>query len=85
MYVDLDLSDDNLPIGSQLSIGSAIIEITPIPHNGCKKFVQRFGKEAVIFVNSEVGKKNHLRGVNAKVIQAGTIETGNIIKKLNHE
>lgn len=63
LFVDLDLSAENLPPGSRLSIGTAILEITPIPHNGCKKFVERFGKDAVIFVNSDVGKQLHLRGV----------------------
>ncbi|MEM7103394.1 MAG: MOSC domain-containing protein [Bacteroidota bacterium] len=82
LYIDINLSDENLPAGSQLSIGTAIVEITPIPHNGCKKFTQRFGIDAVKFVNSPVGKENHLRGVNAKVIQPGTIKAGDMVKKV---
>ncbi len=82
LYIDLDLSDENLPPGSRLEIGSAIIEITPIPHNGCKKFTNRFGIDAVKFVNSPVGKQLHLRGVNAKVIQSGIIRVGDIVKKI---
>jgi len=82
LYIDLDLSDENLPPGSRLEIGSAIIEITPIPHNGCKKFTQRYGIDAVKFVNSPVGKQLHLRGVNAKVVQSGTIRVGDIVKKI---
>ena len=82
LYVDLDLSEDNLPAGTQLSIGDAIIEITPVPHNGCKKFTERFGIDAVKFVNSPIGKKLHLRGVNAKVIKAGTIREGDMVEKI---
>lgn len=83
LYVDFDLSTENLPIGSQITIGSAILEITPPPHNGCKKFVQRFGLDAMKFVNSPIGKNLHLRGVNAKVIQAGQIKSGDEIIKVN--
>ena len=82
LYIDLDLSDENLPAGSRIKIGTAIIEITPPPHNGCKKFVERFGLDAMKFVNSEIGKKHHLRGVCAKVVQSGTIKTGDIVYRL---
>ena len=82
LYLDLDLSDDNLPHGSRLAIGSAVIEVTAIPHNGCLKFKARFGKEAVQFVNSDVGKRLHLRGINAKIIQPGVIRQGDVITKL---
>ena len=82
LFIDLDLSDENLPPGSRLRIGSAIIEITAIPHNGCRKFTDRFGIDAMRFVNSETGKRLHLRGLNAKIIKAGTIKTGDIVKKL---
>ncbi len=82
LFIDLNLSDENLPTGTQLNIGEAIIEITAIPHNGCKKFTQRFGLDAVKFVNSVIGKKMHLRGVNAKIIRSGTIKTGDLVKKI---
>lgn len=82
LYIDLNLSDENLPPGSKLKIGSAILEVTAIPHNGCKKFTERYGLDAVKFVNSPVGKKMHLRGINAKVVQAGTIQTGDSVTKI---
>jgi hypothetical protein len=82
LFVDLDLSTENLPPGTQLAIGSAILEVTAVPHNGCKKFVARFGLDAMKFVNSPVGKDLHLRGINAKVIQPGIIRTGDVVKKL---
>lgn len=82
LYIDLDLSDENLPPGSRLEIGSAIVEITPIPHNGCKKFANRYGIDAVNFVNSPEGKRLHLRGVNARVVQSGIICVGDIVKKI---
>ena len=82
LYIDLDLTDENLPHGTRLEIGSAIIEVTPKPHNGCKKFVERFGLDAMKFVNSPVGKQFHLRGIYAKVIQSGTIRQGDVVKKI---
>ncbi len=81
LFVDFDLSDENLPPQTRLKIGSAIIEVTAIPHNGCKKFVSRFGLDAMKFVNSPIGKQLHLRGINAKVIKPGKIRTGDLIEK----
>jgi hypothetical protein len=82
LYLDMDLSGENLPPGTQLEIGEAIIEVTPQPHTGCKKFVARFGLDAMMFVNSAVGKELHLRGINAKVIQAGRIRVGETARKI---
>lgn len=82
LYVDLDLSGENLPPGTQLGLGSAVIEVTAQPHTGCTKFSARFGSDAWRFVNSEVGKELHLRGINAKVVQAGTVRCGDKIHKL---
>ena len=82
LFIDLDLSDENLPPGTRLSIGSAIIEVTDQPHTGCKKFVARFGMEALKFIESSEGKQLHMRGINAKVVQPGTIRVGDIAKKI---
>ncbi len=82
LFIDLDLSDENLPPGTRLAIGLAIVEVTAQPHNGCKKFVERFGLDAMKFVNSPAGKQLHLRGINAKVVQAGVIEKGDLAKKI---
>ena len=82
LYIDMDLSPENLPPGTKLSIGSAIIEVTAPPHTGCKKFVARFGKDAMMFVNSGIGKKLNLRGINAKVVRAGTIHPLDIAEKV---
>ena len=82
LYLDLDLSADNLPIGARLMIGSAVIEVTPPPHTGCRKFVSRFGVEAMKFVNSELGRELRLRGLNAKVVVPGAIRVGDLAKKV---
>lgn len=82
LYVDMELSDDNLPPGTRLAIGSAIIEVSAVPHTGCKKFSSRFGVEAMKFVNSPEGKRLHLRGINTKVIQAGVIRVGDSVRKI---
>ncbi len=68
LFIDMDLSDTNLPAGTRLSLGTAVIEITAKLHSGCNKFAARFGQDAIKFVNSPLGKELHLRGVNAKVI-----------------
>jgi hypothetical protein len=83
LYVDLDLSDDNLPAGARLSIGSAIVEVSAIPHTGCAKFVERFGMDAMNFVNSPVGKSLHLRGINTRVVRAGTFRVGDRVTKVS--
>jgi len=76
LVIDLDLSGANLPPGTRLAIGSAVIEVTAQPHTGCVKFVERFGAEAHQFVNSPIGRELNLRGINARVVQAGTIRVG---------
>ena len=82
LYLDFDFSAENFPVGSRLRIGSAIIEVTPPPHTGCHKFVSRFGLEAMRFVNSELGRELRLRGLNAKVVQPGTLRVGDQARKI---
>jgi MOSC domain len=82
LFVDFDLSESNVPPGTRLAIGSAVIEVTAPPHLGCKKFSARYGPDAVKFVNSPEGKQLHLRGINAKVVQVGTIHPGDFVKKV---
>jgi hypothetical protein len=81
LYVDLDLSEANLPPGTRLTLGSAVIEISDKPHRGCAKFAQRFGQEALRFVNSPVGRQLRLRGVNARIVVTGTVRVGDPIDK----
>jgi MOSC domain-containing protein YiiM len=82
LYVDLDLSIANLPAGSRIQIGSAVIEFSEIPHTGCSKFSARYGVDALKFVNSPVGRELRLRGANCKVVVAGTVRAGDTIRKL---
>ena len=81
LYVDLDLSEENLSPGDRLCVGSAILEITDTPHNGCGKFKQRFGGDALGFINSPLGKSFHLRGIYAKVVQDGVVSVGDLVTK----
>jgi hypothetical protein len=81
LFVDMDLSADNIPPGTQLAIGSAVIEVTSEPHTGCGQFVERFGLDAMKFVNSPLGRQLQLRGVNARVVQPGVIRVGDVAKK----
>jgi MOSC domain-containing protein YiiM len=80
LYVDLHLGTEEMPPGTQLRIGDAVVEITDQPHRGCAKFTRRFGLDAMRFVNSPEGVRLNLRGVHAKVVVAGTITTGDVIE-----
>jgi len=82
LYIDMDLSKENLPAGARIQVGSAVLEVSPLPHTGCHKFVSRFGVEAMKFVNSTVGKELCLRGINAKVVQGGVVRVGQVAKKI---
>jgi len=82
LYLDLDLSEANLPAGTRLALGSAVIEITDQPHTGCHKFSSRFGVDALRFVNSPIGRELHLRGINARVVEGGTVRAGDTVRKL---
>ena len=82
LYMDFDLSEENVPPGTRLSLGGAVIEVTDQPHTGCKKFAARFGLDALKFISSPVGKQLQLRGINAKVIRSGAIRIGDTVKKV---
>ena len=82
LFVDLDLSVENLPAGTRLTMGTAVVEVTPEPHTGCAKFVSRFGMDAMKFVNSPLGRSLRLRGLNARVLRNGTVRVGDRVRKL---
>jgi hypothetical protein len=82
LFVDLDLSAENLPPGTRLSIGGAVVQVTDQPHTGCQKFVERFGVDALKFVSTPQGRQLNLRGVNARVVQPGVIRTGDVVTRL---
>lgn len=82
LYVDLDLSGANLPPGTRLAVGSAVVEVTAAPHRGCKKFAARYGLDALRFVNSPTGYALNLRGINARVVSAGVVRPGDPVRKL---
>lgn len=83
IYVDLDLSFDNLPPGTRLAVGTAVVEVTAHPHLGCRKFARRFGREANAFVNGETGVSLNLRGVNCRVVEAGRVAVGDRARRLS--
>ena len=81
LYVDFDLSIDNLPPGSLLTIGEAVLEVSESPHLGCAKFVHRFGEDAMRFVNDRVGRAHRFRGMNTRVVAAGTVRIGDRVTR----
>jgi len=83
LFIDMDLSGENLPPKTRLAIGTATIEITAEAHTGCQKFAGRFGHDALKFVNMPEGRRLNLRGIYAKVVQSGDIEVGAAVRKLH--
>jgi hypothetical protein len=81
LFVDFDLSQANVPPGTQLEVGSAVIEVTGQPHTGCQKFLARFGKDAMAFVNAPRGRQLQLRGINARVVHPGIVRQGDVVRK----
>ncbi|MEJ7876624.1 MAG: hypothetical protein WKF62_08185 [Solirubrobacterales bacterium] len=82
LYVDLDLSEENLPPGARLEIGIAVLEVTADPHLGCGKFIKRFGADAMKLVSSKEGRALRLRGMNTRVVVAGRVAAGNAVRKV---
>ena len=81
-FVDLDLTEANVPPGTRLALGSAVIEVSAEPHLGCRKFLDRFGKDAHRFVSSKEGRALNLRGINAFVVSGGVVRAGAEIRRL---
>ncbi len=83
LYVDLDLSHDNLPAGTRIAVGdAAVLEVSDKPHNGCAKFRARFGDDALAFVNSDEGRHLRLRGLNARLVVPGVVRPGDGVRRL---
>lgn len=82
LYVDLDLSEDNLPPGTMIAVGPAVLEVSAKDHTGCTKFSSRFGSDALQFVNSREGARLNLRGINASVRVAGMVKVGDVVRRL---
>jgi hypothetical protein len=82
LYIDLDLSLGNLPAGSLLAVGPAVLQVSEAPHLGCAKFVERFGADAMRFVNSRLGRQLRLRGMNTRVVVPGTVRLGDLVARL---
>jgi MOSC domain-containing protein YiiM len=82
LFLDMGLTPDNLPPGTRIGIGSAEMVITDTPHNGCASFIERYGRDACLFVNTGEGKRLRLRGIYARVTRDGEISVGDRVVKL---
>jgi hypothetical protein len=82
LYVDLDLGVENLPAGTRLAIGDAIVQVSEKPHTGCAKFSARFGSDALRWINGPDGRQLRMRGLNARIVQAGTVRVGDTVRKV---
>lgn len=82
LFIDMDLSPENLPPGTRVAIGTAELILTAEPHNGCQSFIDRYGRDACVFVNTGPGKANRLRGIYGRVTRDGTIRRGDVMRKI---
>ena len=82
LFVDLDISQENLPPGTRIQLGEVVMQISTLPHTGCTKFARRFGGHARKWTATEEGARERRRGVYARVIQDGEIKVGDRISKL---
>jgi MOSC domain-containing protein YiiM len=82
LYVDFDLGQEELPPGSRIAVGSAVLVVSDQPHTGCAKFSARFGSDALRWINSPVGRELRMRGMNTRVIEGGTIRTGDAVRRV---
>lgn len=80
LYADLDVSETNLPTGTRLHIGEAVLEVTAAPHTGCSQFKERFGVEALRLTATPDGRELRLRGINTRVLSAGEIRPGDTVR-----
>jgi hypothetical protein len=80
LFVDLDLSPENLPTGTRLLVGDAELEVTASPHTGCAQFSARFGVAALRLTATPEGRALRLRGINTRVVRGGTVSTGDVVE-----
>jgi hypothetical protein len=81
LYLDLDLSEENLPAGTRMTIGAAVLEVTDLPHTGCAQFSARFGADALRWISTPAGRAARMRGMYVRVVTGGTVSPGDIVRK----
>jgi hypothetical protein len=79
LFVDLDISATNLPVGTRLRLGKALVVVSPRPHEGCLKFKRRFGQDALVFVSAKPTRPQNLRGVHWTILEPGPAAVGDLI------
>jgi hypothetical protein len=82
VYLDLDLSEENLPVGTRLLVGDAEVEVTALPHTGCSKFASRFGHDALRWISTHEGRALRMRGMYVRVLRTGTVHVGDVVRRL---
>ena len=81
VIADMDFSEANLPVGQHLQLGTAIIEVSDVFNSACSKWQQRYGADALTWINLPENKPHRLRGILARVVRAGEVHLTDSIRK----
>jgi hypothetical protein len=80
LFLELDLSTGNLPPGTLLRAGEALLRVTPVAHDGCKKWVQRFGLCPMQLNLHPAYRALHVRGIYLRVVEEGRVRVGDRVR-----
>ena len=73
IVADLDCGIANLPEGTLIQTGSAVLQVSGIFNEGCIKWKARFGADARAFIDAPGHPDLRLRGVLCAVVQDGVV------------
>jgi hypothetical protein len=80
--VDMNLTAHNLPVGTLLAAGTAILRVSDEPNDGCVKWKVRSGRAAYDWSTRDDHLPLRLRGVYCSVEQDGEMHLGDTLRRL---
>jgi hypothetical protein len=80
--IEVSLADTDLPVGTRLSVGTAILRVSDVPNDGCAKWRVRCGRPAYNWIIKPDHLKLRLRGLYALIEQDGEVRLGDTLRRL---
>ncbi|MDQ1900726.1 hypothetical protein RAH32_09770 [Paracoccus sp. WLY502] len=80
---DLDTSEANLPAGTLLQAGTAVLRVSDVFNDGCVKWKVRYGQAAKDWITAPGHPELRLRGILCSVERDGDVHLGDPIRKLD--